>query len=480
MPENLKKLFKTHFKEDVKDLIPLPAHGSNREYFRLTNDNRSVIGAKNEDRLENDAFVSFSKHFHSKGFSVPEIYAEDLDQNIYLQQDLGDVTLFDYLLKTREGQKEFPVELLKTYEQVVEKLPQFQIKGGDGLDYSKSYPHHSFDRQSMMWDLNYFKYYFLKLAHIRFNEQKLEQDFQTFTGFLLQADSNHFLYRDFQSRNIMLKDGQPWFIDYQGGRKGALQYDIASLLFDAKADLPFEIREHLLDHYLSAVEKLIPIDREAFTKHYYAFVFIRIMQAMGAYGYRGFYERKTHFLQSIPYAIRNLEYLVRKVDLPIEIPVMMDVFQQLIQSSALREFGKANLRLKVRISSFSFKKGVPVDDRGHGGGFVFDCRFLPNPGREIAYKKLTANDQEVIDWFADKSDMDRWLKRMFAMVDAAVTSYEEQNFTDLMISFGCTGGQHRSVHSANRLADHLRETHDIDVVLSHRELENNPDFKSFR
>ena len=269
----------------------------------------------------------------------------------------------------------------------------------------------------------------------------------------------------------MLKDGKPWFIDYQGGRKGALQYDIASLLFDAKADLPFTVREHLLDHYLNAVEAQTPIDRELFTKHYYAFVYIRIMQAMGAYGYRGFYERKTHFLQSIPYAIQNLEYLVRKVDLPIEIPVMMDVFQQLIQSSVLREFGKAKLRLKVRIASFSYKHGVPVDERGHGGGFVFDCRFLPNPGREVAYKELSANDQEVVDWFADKPDMDRWLKRMFTMVDAAVTSYEEQNFTDLMISFGCTGGQHRSVHSANRLAAHLRETHDIDVVLHHRELE---------
>ncbi len=474
MPEKLKQLFETHFNEKVEDLSPLPAHGSNREYFRISNSDRSVIGAKNEDKLENDAFVSFSKHFHEKGLSVPEIYAEDLDKDIYLQQDLGDVTLFDYLLKVREGRKDFPPELLKTYEQVVELLPEFQVKGGQGLDYGKSYPHHSFDRQSMMWDLNYFKYYFLKLAHIRFNEQKLEQDFKTFTDFLLQADGNHFLYRDFQSRNIMLKDGKPWFIDYQGGRKGALQYDIASLLFDAKADLPFEVRERLLDHYLTSVEKLIPIDREAFTKHYYAFVFIRIMQAMGAYGYRGFYERKTHFLQSIPYAIRNLEYLMRKVDLPIEIPVMLDVFQQLIQSSSLREFGKANLRLKVRITSFSFKRGVPVDERGHGGGFVFDCRFLPNPGREIAYKQLNARDhQEVVEWFADKPDMDRWLRRINTMADAAVTSYEEQNFTDLMISFGCTGGQHRSVHSANRLAAHLKETHDIDVVLHHRELEQN-------
>jgi len=471
MSEDLKQLFEDHFKEKVQDLSPLAAHGSNREYFRLTSANRTVIGAKNHDRLENEAFVSFSKHFHSKGLAVPEIYAENLDRGIYLEQDLGDETLFDRLLSLRVGKKDFPKELLKTYERVVERLPHFQVKGGAGLDYTKSYPHHSFDRQSMMWDLNYFKYYFLKLAHIQFNEQKLEEDFRAFTDFLLQADGSHFLYRDFQSRNIMLKDDKVWFIDYQGGRKGALQYDIASLLFDAKADLPFEVREHLLDHYLKAVEKLIPIDKELFTKHYYAFVFIRIMQAMGAYGYRGFYERKTHFLQSIPYAIRNLEYLVRKIDIPIEIPVMMSVFKQLIQSSTLREFGKAKLRLNVRISSFAYKNGVPVDDRGHGGGFVFDCRFLPNPGREIAYKELTANDQEVIDWFAHKPEMDRWLRQMYTLVDSAVTSYGEQNFTDLMISFGCTGGQHRSVHSANRLAAHLQETHDVDISLLNRELE---------
>jgi len=473
MPDKLKHLFQEHFKEKSFEITPLPAHGSNREYFRIRSGTRSVIGAKNEDRLENEAFVSFSRHFLKKGLPVPEIYAEDLDQDIYIEQDLGDETLFDRLVRLRKGKPDFPPELLKIYEQVVTQLPEFQIKGGEGLDYRKSYPHHSFDRQSMMWDLNYFKYYFLKLAHIQFNEKQLEVDFRTFTDFLLQADDQHFLYRDFQSRNIMLFEDKPWFIDYQGGRQGALQYDIASLLFDAKADIPFETREYLLERYLDALAKLIPVDRELFTRHYYAFVYIRIMQAMGAYGYRGFYERKTHFLQSIPYAIRNLEYLVRKIDLPIEIPVMMDVFQQLIRSSALREFGKAKLRLKVRISSFSYKHGVPVDDRGHGGGFVFDCRFLPNPGRDVAYKKLNARDhQEVVDWFADKQDMDRWLKRVFNMIDAAVNSYQEQNFTDLMVAFGCTGGQHRSVHSANRLAAHLKETHDVDVVLHHRELED--------
>jgi aminoglycoside/choline kinase family phosphotransferase len=470
MSDALKTLFTEHFKEEINSLKPLPAHGSNRQYYRIISDHRSVVGVINQDRLENEAFVDFSRHFRSKGLMVPEIYAKDLNQDIYLEEDLGDETLFDYLLRKREDKKEFPDDLMKIYEKVVERLSEFQIKGGEGLDYSKSYPHHSFDLQSMMWDLNYFKYYFLKLANVRFNEKRLEADFKSFTQFLLSANSEYFLYRDFQSRNIMLKEGKIWFIDYQGGRKGALQYDIASLLFDAKADLPFEAREHLLDHYLSAVEKLIDIDRDVFTKHYYGFVYIRIMQAMGAYGYRGFYERKTHFLQSIPYAIQNLEYLVRKVDLPVDLPAMQDVFQQIIRSSALREFGKANLRLKVRILSFSFKNGVPVDDRGHGGGFVFDCRFLPNPGRDVAYKKLSGNDQEVIDWFKGKPDMDRWLKRIYNMVDAAINSYQEQNFTDLMVSFGCTGGQHRSVHSANRLAAHIQETHDVDVVLTHREL----------
>ncbi len=471
MSESLRELYESHFKTPVSKIDPLPAHGSSREYFRLEGDGGRVIGALNADQAENRAFIEFSRHFRDQGLKVPDIYAVDEEQGCYLEEDLGDETLFDLLQKKREASEDFPGEVADIYKQVVATLPQFQIVGGRDLDYSLCYPRHSFDIQSMMWDLNYFKYYFLKLAHVQFNEQDLEDDFKVFTDFLLKADSDHFLYRDFQSRNVMVRDGSPWFIDYQGGRKGALQYDIASLLFDAKADLPFELREKWLELYLDALTELIPVERESFTKHYHAFVFIRIMQAMGAYGYRGFYERKTHFLQSIPYAVRNLEYLLTHVDLPIEIPTMMAVFRQIIQSSALREFGEAKLKLGVRVNSFSFKKGVPVDERGHGGGFVFDCRFLPNPGRDIQYKHLTGNDAEVIDYFRGKSEMDRFLKQTYAIIDSAVTSYQEQNFTDLMISLGCTGGQHRSVYVANKIAAHLEDTFDIEVTLEHRELE---------
>lgn len=471
MSNALRQLYTAHFGGEPDKITPLAAHGSARAYFRLTDGERQVIGAVNGDRAENRAFLEFSRHFRSQGMPVPEIYAEDLDRDCYLEEDLGDTTLFDLLQQQRPDGGDLPGSVLDIYRKVVDWLPRFQIEAGRDLDYNLCYPRHSFDRQSMFWDLNYFKYYFLKLSYIPFNEQELENDFKVFTDYLLSAPADFFLYRDFQSRNVMVRDGEPWFIDYQGGRKGALQYDIASLLFDAKADLPNVVREELLERYLDAVESHMPIDRKAFRQYYCAFVFIRIMQAMGAYGYRGFYERKTHFLQSIPYAVRNLEYLLGTVDLPIEIPAMMEVFRQIIGSSKLREYGNAKLRLKVRVKSFSYKKGVPVDERGHGGGFVFDCRFLPNPGREIRYKQLTGKDREVIDYFADKTEMDRFLKHSFAVVDAAVHSYQEQNFTDLMVSFGCTGGQHRSVYSANRLARHLRETFDIDVDLEHRELE---------
>jgi aminoglycoside/choline kinase family phosphotransferase len=473
MKQILADLYKATLGEAPIEVNELPAHGSSRKYFRLSGSPKTLIGAINSDRTENEAFLYFSRHFRSAGLPVPEIYGENLDQGAYLEEDLGDTTLFDLLVAERQAHPDgdFPENLVEMYKRVVRMLPRFQIEGSKELDYSRCYPRHSFDRQSMAWDLNYFKYYFLKLAYIQFNEQELETDYQVFMDYLLKTPSDFFLYRDFQSRNIMIKDGEPWFIDYQGGRKGALQYDVASLLYDAKADLPAELREELLQVYLQELKKYIQVDEAEFTQQFYAFVFIRIMQAMGAYGYRGFYERKTHFLQSIPYAVRNLEYLLGRVDLPIEIPTLLDVFRQIIASSRLREYGNARLKLRVRVKSFSFKKGVPVDEHGHGGGFVFDCRFLPNPGRDVAYKQLTGNDSEVIEYFKDHPELERFLRESFSMVDSAVRSYQEQNFTDLMVSFGCTGGQHRSVYSANRLAQHLKETFDIDVLLSHRELD---------
>ena len=453
-----------------QSIEPLPAHGSAREYYRISDGTRTAIGTYNEDRAENIAFLEFSKHFHKSGLEVPEIYLEDLDKNIYLEEDLGDVTLFSYLSEERE-KNGFSESVIKVYEDVVKALPRFQIQAAKDLDYSVCYPRHSFDKQSMMWDLNYFKYYFLKLSKIPFDEQKLEDDFEKFTAFLLSTERDYFLYRDFQSRNVMLVDGKPYFIDYQGGRKGALQYDIASLLYDAKADIPQEARDHLLDTYMTALSSMIDLDRKSFLEFYYGYVFIRIMQALGAYGFRGFYERKPHFLKSVPYAIRNLEILLHNVKLPVEIPALTDAWSRLIRSTYLRQLGDADLRLIVRIQSFSYKRGIPWDEKGHGGGFVFDCRALPNPGRYPEYVTSTGNDDDVITFLKKEEDVSHFLNHVFEIIDQAVLSYQKRNFTDLMVAFGCTGGQHRSVYCSNQLSNYIREKHNIDVEVRHRELE---------
>lgn len=466
----LKQLYQRWAGELPLKIIPMQAHGSDRRYFRIFGKNKNAIGVYNHDRRENIAFLEFSKIFLGTGLPVPEIYAEDLEKGVYLEEDLGDITLFSYLSDAREIEG-FSEKIINIYEKVVTLLPQFQITSGRKLDYSLCYPRGSFDKQSMMWDLNYFKYYFLKLAKISFDEQYLEDDFQKFTEFLLQADRDFFLYRDFQSRNIMIRDGQPYFIDYQGGRKGALQYDIASLLFDAKADIPQDVRDRLLEKYIAAVSQLITVDREKFMQFYYGYVFIRIMQALGAYGFRGFYERKTHFLKSVPYAIQNLEWLLRTAKLPVRLPALTGAWERLVQSSFLRQLGDAELRMTVRIQSFSFKRGIPIDEKGHGGGFVFDCRLLPNPGRLPEYANLTGNDSQVIEFLQKEKATELFFGHIKSIVEQAIANYQSRNFTDLMILFGCTGGQHRSVYMTNLLAKHLQDKHKVSVEVRHRELE---------
>jgi len=466
----LKALFERRFGERATKVAPLKGDASARTLYRIWGGKRTAIGAVNADRKENEAFLGFSRHFRRRGLPVPEIYAEDLKSGFYLEEDLGDTTLFQFLSKNRTDGRIAPA-VVTAYRSAVRMLPRFQITAGKSLDYRLCYPRSSFDQQSMMWDLNYFKYYFLRLSRVPFDEQGLENDFERFTRFLLKADRNFFLYRDFQSRNIMIRRGRPWFIDYQGGRKGALQYDIASLLYDAKADLPAEFREELLREYLQAASKLARIDRGEFMEFFPGFVYIRILQAMGAYGLRGFYERKSHFLQSIPYAIRNIEYLLRTTKLPIELPALMSVFRRMVASSALRQFGDAELGLTVRVQSFSYHGGMPADEKGHGGGFVFDCRALPNPGRQHRYAKLTGNDAPVIAYLSKSPEVRRFLSHSFKLVDQAVDNYRKRNFTDLLVTFGCTGGRHRSVYCAERLARHLREKFQVRAEVRHNELE---------
>ena len=469
----LKELFEQHFRSPATRVQPLQGElgGSGRTIIRLASATFSAVGILHDVREENAAFLEFSRHFRRHGLPVPEIYGEDLNRGAYLEEDLGDTTLFEFLSNNRVGEDIAPAAM-EAYRQVVAVLPRFQIEAGRDLNYQVCYPRASFDRQSIVWDLNYFKYYFLRLAGIPFNEQALEDDFGRLTKFLLSASHGYFLYRDFQSRNVMWRDGHPFFLDYQGGRRGALQYDIASLLYDGKADLPPELRQQLLDHYLEALAGFIKLDREVFMHHYYAYVYVRIMQALGAYGFRGFYERKAHFLQSVPYALKNLRWLHHHVQLPIPLPTLLETFQRMLGSEKLQGLAGEAENLTVRIFSFSFHRDQPKDGTGHGGGFVFDTRSLPNPAREERFKPLTGKDAPVIDYLNQQESVHQFLASVMSLVDSSVSNYQRRGFKNLMVSFGCTGGRHRSVYLAEQLAGRLRGRTGVEVLVRHLELEN--------
>ncbi|CAN5787373.1 RNase adapter RapZ [soil metagenome] len=473
MYEALVRLYATQFGRPPRSILEVAGDGSSRSYYRLIGDDlHTAVGAVGPDHEENRAFLSFTRSFREAGLPVPELYGVDEPVGVWLEQDLGDTTLFNALVEARrmEPGEPFPTAILPVYRRVVETLPRFQVEGGRIVDYAVAYPRDAFDRQSILWDLNYFKYHFLKLAHVPFNEQRLENDFDTLADFLLQADTEHFLYRDFQSRNIMLVDGEPYFIDYQGGRRGAPQYDIASLLYDAKADIPDVVRDDLYSHYLDALSTHIEVDRAAFTRLYEGYVLVRIMQALGAYGYRGFFERKPRFLQSVPFAARNLRRLLER-GLPVELPELEVVLGRIVTEWAAKgEDGETGPGLTVRVNSFSFKRGYPGDEGGHGGGFVFDCRALPNPGRHLEYRTKCGRDAGVVEYIERCSESHHYWKHVRALVDAQVEEYLRRSFTSLTISFGCTGGQHRSVYFAERVAAHIRHNFpQVNVRLHHRE-----------
>lgn len=470
---NLINLFKEWSNENVIKLSMLPPSGSSRIYYRIFGINRTALGVFNTDYSENLAFVKFTEHFFKYKLPVPEIYIADLNKNIYILQDLGDTTLFQYISNINTNVS-FSEKSIEKYKKIIELMPRFQIVAGQTLDYSYCYPRASFDKQSMMWDLNYFKYYFLKLANIPFDEQKLENDFQEFTEFLLKADINYFLYRDFQSRNIMLFNDAPFFIDYQGGRRGALQYDIASLLYDAKANIPQEIRNQLLDYYISILSNFKNVNIHEFKDYYFGYVIIRILQALGAYGFRGFYEKKEHFLLSIPYALENLKWILANVKLPVNIPHLLSSIEKIVDSEELKKYSfKKSIEnnLTVSINSFSYKRGIPPDESGNGGGFVFDCRAITNPGRLPEYQNLTGKDEPVIEFLKKSSETTTFLNSFYELIDQSIEKYLERKFTHLMINFGCTGGQHRSVYCAEEMSKHIIEKFNVNIKLRHIEQE---------
>lgn len=466
IPNKLSRLFKQWAGADPESVIALPQSGSDRQYFRLSLRETSAIGAWNPVKEENTAFVYFTEHFAKHGLHVPEIYGIDPENDIYLLEDLGTVSLFS-LMENKIYNDVFPDEVEALYKESLKELVRFQVIAGKSLDYSYCYPYSTFDARSMKWDLNYFKYYFLKL-HVPFHEGRLEDDFDTLTSYLGQADAGYFMYRDFQSRNIMINEEKPFFIDYQGGRKGPLQYDVASLLFQVKADLPFRKREELLDFYITELIQHIHVNREIFRQQYYGFVLIRLLQVLGAYGFRGLIEKKPHFLSSIPFALKNLRWWLQTVILPVELPELMGALTKLAELKKYDNTGPVQGKLMVKIRSFSYKEGIPDDQGGNGGGFVFDCRALPNPGREERYRAFNGKDQVVIDYLKDESAVIGFIGETEKLVSRSIENYLSRGFSKLSVNYGCTGGQHRSVYCAETLGARLSEKYKgVEIEVEH-------------
>jgi aminoglycoside/choline kinase family phosphotransferase len=455
--DKLKTLYRQWSGVEPETYKAIAVSGSERKYYRLCSNGKSAIGVWNGEKEENLAFLYFTGHFQKYGLRVATVYAVDPGMQAYLLEDLGDVSLFS-MLENNKSKDSFPLEVEKLYRESLKGLIRFQVVAGKDLDYSYCYPHAAFDQRSMKWDLNYFKYYFLK-PNVQFHEGRLEDDFETLTAYLGKADAGYFMYRDFQARNIMVHDGKPCFIDYQGGRKGPLQYDVASLLFQVKADLPYDKREELLDFYITELSGSVGIDRKIFREHYYGFVLIRLIQVLGAYGFRGVIERKPHFLASIPFALKNLEWWLNHDILPLNLPELRKSLQALIKIEKYQQTIPVSVpgKLTVMISSFSYRHGFPEDMSGNGGGFVFDCRALPNPGREERYRAFNGTDQVIIDYLKDVPAVINFLGEAEKLVCSSIENYLQRGFSSLSVNFGCTGGQHRSVFCAETLAGRLRE-----------------------
>lgn len=462
--ERLASLYKSHTGAEPDKITELPASGSNRRYFRVEG-SPTLIGVIGTCREENEAFLYMAEHFANHNIPVPRVVAVAPDRMAYLQEDLGDTLLFSAIEKGRLT-RSFSADERKLLTDTIRLLPDIQFMGAVGMDFSKCYPAAEFDTRSIMWDLNYFKYCFLKATGLDFSEDRLEDDFQALAEVLMRSKSSTFMYRDFQSRNVMIKDGRPWFIDFQGGRKGPYFYDVASFLWQAKANFPDGLRQELIREYIDALKKYKPVDEEYFQEQLRHFVLFRTLQVLGAYGYRGYFEKKPHFLQSVPFALANLRAILTKPF--VEYPYLDSMLRQLVDMKQFTdELEKRTLTVKV--VSFAYKKGIPNDTSGNGGGFVFDCRAVNNPGKYERYKPFTGLDAQVIKFLEDDGEITTFLDHCYALVDASVRRYIDRGFTNLMICFGCTGGQHRSVYSAQHMAEHIHRKFNVKVELFHRE-----------
>ncbi len=460
----MESLFARHFGIAPEKVVPIAASGSNRRYFRISAGTFSAVAVQGTEAAENRAFIAFSEHFRKQGLPVPEIYGVSRDGLCYLQEDLGDVSLFSRL-DDRQA-------VLRT----VALLPKVQVLGARGLDFSLCWPLSAFDRRSVFFDLDYFKYCFLKPSGIDFDENRLQDEFELLADELLKSPADYFMYRDFQSRNIMLRDGQPYLIDYQGGRKGPLEYDLASFVWQAKAAFPEAFREELVETYLEALSALVPVDRELFRRRLGFFVLFRTLQVLGCYGFRGLVEKKAHFISSIPFALDNLSAILEGPSVE-PFPYLAGLLSELVRkrpgSAKCAELPSETVPgvLYIDVMSFSYRKGIPDDLSGNGGGYVFDCRGMDNPGRYAEYRNLTGLDRPVIEFLEARAEVDKFLSHALPLVDAHAECFLERGLSHLSVFFGCTGGQHRSVYCAEHAAAHLKEKFGdrIRVRLVHRE-----------
>ncbi len=483
--EKIKELFTSYSKSEINTVDKLPQAGSERHYFRIHTADKTYIATYGANLKENEAFIYFSTHFKKKNLPIPEIFCINAEKNIYIQEDFGDISLLNKL-----EEKGFTTEVYDLYKKSLQQLVELQVKGHEGLDYKKCLTNTSFGKQAIMADLLYFKYYFLDALRQPYDKQKLIDDFEALSNYLSHTEYKYFMFRDFQSRNIMVKPSprdsrkgtnevQGWavhFIDYQGGMKGAPQYDVASLLWQAKANLPDDWKQHLLEDYIETFEKVVeePIDRDTFRTQYNGYVLIRLLQVLGAYGFRGLFERKAHFLTSIPLALQNLKWFVHNQNIGIAVPEFKKVLELCISDEVIQGFtplqATAETALLVKVNSFSYlKTGYPKDETKNGGGFVFDCRGILNPGRVEEFKQQTGRDKSVKDYLEQQTKMPEFLNNVYNIVDIAVEDYIKRGFESLMINFGCTGGQHRSVYAADAVVRHLRNKFGVKTELNHIE-----------
>ena len=474
MINTVSQLYKSWAGKEPAQVDILPQSGSDRRYFRLYNEEgRTFIATHGLNVPENEAFIYFADHFRKKRLHVPEIFAVSYDKTIYLQEDFGNISLLNILEK-----KGFTPEVYNFFKESLSQLAKLQVIGDEGLNYKKCLTNEEFGKQAIMADLLYFKFYFLDALQKPYDKQKLIDDFEALSNYLTHTEYKSFMFRDFQSRNILItNDEQVHFIDFQGGMKGAPQYDVASMIWQARANLPDDWKENLLEDYMNAFEEIIEntIDRDVFRSQFNGYVLIRLLQVLGAYGFRGLFERKAQFLTSIPMALKNLKWFFENQSLGIVLPEFKRVLTICTDDDIIERFSPMqvdeNTPLVVKICSFSYRQGIPEDASGNGGGFVFDCRGIENPGRYDDYKEYHGRDKSVIEFLERQTKMQTFLNSVYDLIDISVEEYVKRGFNSLTVNFGCTGGQHRSVYAADALARHLRNKYKVKIELCHREQE---------